>query len=134
MSTTADLLAAGKRYYVPVYKPRETILERGLGARVWDREGKEYVDFGAGIAVFESLPPGLGNVRGKRRGVAEEGADAERPLGVIAPQPAAGHKFPVVAVAMRSGFGVFEAAILLEGVDIGRVEQRVEDFVVGISH
>lgn len=49
--TTQDLLAAGKHYYLPVYKPREVILERGLGARVWDREGKEYVDFGAGIAV-----------------------------------------------------------------------------------
>ena len=59
----------------------------------------------AGIAVLESLPPGLGNVRGKRRGVAEEGVDAEGPLGVIAPQPAAGQKFPVVAVAMRSGSG-----------------------------
>ena len=51
MPTTADLLAAGKRYYVPIYKPRETILERGQGSRVWDRDGKEYVDFGAGIAV-----------------------------------------------------------------------------------
>jgi len=51
MTTTADLLAAGKRYYVPIYKPRETILERGQGSRVWDRDGKEYVDFGAGIAV-----------------------------------------------------------------------------------
>ncbi len=50
-TTTADLLAAGKRYYVPVYKPRETILERGLGSRVRDHDGKEYVDFGAGIAV-----------------------------------------------------------------------------------
>ncbi len=50
-STTADLLAAGKHYYLPVYKPREVILERGRGARVWDREGKEYLDFGAGIAV-----------------------------------------------------------------------------------
>src|SRR5579883_658722 len=51
MHSTADLLAAGKRFYVSVYKPREVILERGLGARVWDRDGKEYVDFGAGIAV-----------------------------------------------------------------------------------
>ena len=50
-SITAELLAAGRNYYVPVYKPREVILERGLGARVWDREGKEYIDFGAGIAV-----------------------------------------------------------------------------------
>lgn len=51
MPTTADLLAAGKTYYVPVYKPRETILDRGQGSRVWDKDGKEYIDFTAGIAV-----------------------------------------------------------------------------------
>jgi acetylornithine/N-succinyldiaminopimelate aminotransferase len=50
-NTTTDLLATGKHYFVPVYKQREVILERGLDARVWDREGKEYIDFGAGIAV-----------------------------------------------------------------------------------
>ena len=51
MSTTAELLAAGQKYYLPVYRPREVILERGQGARVWDREGKEYLDLSAGIAV-----------------------------------------------------------------------------------
>jgi acetylornithine/N-succinyldiaminopimelate aminotransferase len=51
MSDTADLLAAGQHYYLPVYRPREVILERGQGARVWDRDGKEYVDLSAGIAV-----------------------------------------------------------------------------------
>jgi acetylornithine/N-succinyldiaminopimelate aminotransferase len=48
---TTELLAAGRKYYVPIYKQRETILERGFGARVWDKDGKEYIDFGAGIAV-----------------------------------------------------------------------------------
>lgn len=51
MSDTADLLAAGKHYYLPVYRPREVILERGQGARIWDRDGNEYVDLSAGIAV-----------------------------------------------------------------------------------
>ena len=51
MSASADLLAAGQHYYLPVYRPREVILERGQGARVWDREGKEYIDLSAGIAV-----------------------------------------------------------------------------------
>lgn len=51
MSDTTDLLAAGQRYYLPVYRPREVILERGEGARVWGRDGKEYVDLSAGIAV-----------------------------------------------------------------------------------
>ena len=51
MSDTADLLAAGQHYYLPVYRPREVILERGQGARVWDRDGNEYLDLSAGIAV-----------------------------------------------------------------------------------
>ena len=51
MTTTFDLLAAGQQYYLPVYRPREVILERGQGARVWDREGKDYIDLSAGIAV-----------------------------------------------------------------------------------
>ncbi len=48
---TAALLALGRERYLPIYRPRELILERGLGARVWDAQGREFVDFGAGIAV-----------------------------------------------------------------------------------
>lgn len=48
---TAGLLALGRERYLPVYRPRELVLERGQGARVWDSAGREYVDFGAGIAV-----------------------------------------------------------------------------------
>ena len=40
MSTTAELLATGQQYYLPVYRPREVILERGQGARVWDRKAR----------------------------------------------------------------------------------------------
>ncbi len=50
-ATTVDLLALGARRYVPLYRQRAMVLERGLGARVWDRDGREYVDLSAGIAV-----------------------------------------------------------------------------------
>ncbi|HNR92269.1 MAG TPA: acetylornithine/succinylornithine family transaminase [Dokdonella sp.] len=36
---------------MPVYRPRELVLERGQGSRLWDIEGREYIDFAAGIAV-----------------------------------------------------------------------------------
>ena len=49
--TTADLVALGQQRYLPVYRQREVILERGQGARLWDRDGHEYIDFSAGIAV-----------------------------------------------------------------------------------
>ena len=50
-STTPDLLALGPRYWLPVYKPRAVVLDHGKCARVWDRDGRDYIDFGAGIAV-----------------------------------------------------------------------------------
>ena len=49
--TTASLLDLGKRYWLPVYKPRDLLLDHGKGSRVWDNEGRDYIDFGAGIAV-----------------------------------------------------------------------------------
>lgn len=45
------LISLADRYYLPVYRPREVVLERGQGARVWDRQGREYIDLSAGIAV-----------------------------------------------------------------------------------
>lgn len=50
-ASTDSLIALAKRHWVPVYRPREIVLERGEGARVWDRDGRDYIDFGAGIAV-----------------------------------------------------------------------------------
>lgn len=39
------------QFFVPVYDPAKFIPERGLGSRVWDTKGREYVDFSGGIAV-----------------------------------------------------------------------------------
>ncbi|MFH7565183.1 aspartate aminotransferase family protein [Oceanimonas smirnovii] len=36
---------------VPNYAPAQSIPVRGLGARVWDQQGKEFIDFAGGIAV-----------------------------------------------------------------------------------
>ena len=48
---TRELVATGQRRYVPNYAPKEMILDRGAGARMWDLDGNEYVDLGAGIGV-----------------------------------------------------------------------------------
>ncbi|OIQ25409.1 aspartate aminotransferase family protein [uncultured Vibrio sp.] len=36
---------------VPCYNPMEMIPVKGQGARVWDQDGQEYIDFAGGIAV-----------------------------------------------------------------------------------
>ena len=48
---TAQLIQRGKRYWLPVYKPRDVVLDHGRGSRLWDTDGRDYVDLGAGIAV-----------------------------------------------------------------------------------
>lgn len=50
-ASVESLLALGRDVLLPVYRQRELVLERGQGARLWDSEGRDYVDFGAGIAV-----------------------------------------------------------------------------------
>ena len=50
-SPVQSLVDLGKRYWLPVYKPRDLVLDHGKGARVWDTERRDYIDFGAGIAV-----------------------------------------------------------------------------------
>jgi len=38
-------------YMMPNYAPASMIPIRGLGSRMWDQEGREYIDFAGGIAV-----------------------------------------------------------------------------------
>jgi acetylornithine/N-succinyldiaminopimelate aminotransferase len=40
-----------EEFVVPNYGRYDVVLVRGLGSRVWDEDGKGYLDFGAGIAV-----------------------------------------------------------------------------------
>lgn len=47
-ASTIDLY---RENVLPTYGRFEVVIDRGLGARVWDEAGREYLDFGAGIAV-----------------------------------------------------------------------------------
>jgi succinylornithine aminotransferase len=38
-------------YMVPNYAPADAVMVRGQGSRVWDQEGREYIDLAGGIAV-----------------------------------------------------------------------------------
>ncbi len=51
MSETEDLMARAGRCLADTYARFPVVLVRGEGCRVWDVEGKEYLDFVAGIAV-----------------------------------------------------------------------------------
>lgn len=48
---TQDVIELEKKYFLPVGKRLPVTLVRGEGTRVWDIEGREYIDFVAGIAA-----------------------------------------------------------------------------------
>lgn len=51
MNTSEELIALHKQYVMSTYAPGLVLL-KGKGAKVWDANGKEYLDFLAGIAVL----------------------------------------------------------------------------------
>lgn len=48
---TQSLLRQYKQDYFPIYSPRDMVLDHGKGVRMWDVDGNDYLDLGAGIAV-----------------------------------------------------------------------------------
>ena len=48
---TKQLMEWSAKYHTPNYGRTPLVLVRGDGARVWDSDGKEYLDFTSGIAV-----------------------------------------------------------------------------------
>jgi acetylornithine/N-succinyldiaminopimelate aminotransferase len=50
-TTESETCKLFQEFVVPTYGRYDLVLVRGRGSRVWDVEGKEYLDFGAGIAV-----------------------------------------------------------------------------------
>ena len=67
---TKTLLEWSAKYHTPNYGSRAPIvLVRGDGVRVWDTEGREYLDFGAGIAVTS-----LGHCHPRVTGAIQEAA------------------------------------------------------------
>jgi predicted acetylornithine/succinylornithine family transaminase len=67
---TKSLLEWSAQYHTPNYGARSPIcLVRGDGVRVWDTDGREYLDFGAGIAVTS-----LGHCHPRVTGAIQEAA------------------------------------------------------------
>lgn len=51
MTTTSDTVSQGLERLLPTYARVDLTIVRGDGCRVWDSAGREYLDFGGGIAV-----------------------------------------------------------------------------------
>jgi acetylornithine/N-succinyldiaminopimelate aminotransferase len=51
MTATDSLVGRAQKVFTPNYRQAPVVLVRGQGARVWDAEGREYLDCIAGIAT-----------------------------------------------------------------------------------
>lgn len=62
--TAAQVIAGDHAHIIQAYKRGPLVLSHGEGMKVWDADGKEYLDFMAGIAVnaLGHSDPGIGKV------------------------------------------------------------------------
>ena len=51
MANSADWIAKEQKYYAQTVRRQPVVIVKGEGTRVWDADGKEYLDFVAGWAV-----------------------------------------------------------------------------------
>ena len=51
MPSSSDWIAVEQKYYAQTVRRQPVVIVRGEGTRVWDADGKEYLDFVAGWAV-----------------------------------------------------------------------------------
>lgn len=51
VTKTEQIIQAGQRYVMNTYNRMPLVVARGEGSRIWDVEGKEYLDFVGGLAV-----------------------------------------------------------------------------------
>ncbi len=50
MTTSTDIITKYQKYVMPTYTTPSLVLVKGKGSRVWDNDGKVYMDFVGGIA------------------------------------------------------------------------------------
>jgi predicted acetylornithine/succinylornithine family transaminase len=65
----SEIIALYDRYVVPSYGRFSLVFVRGKSARVWDADGKEYLDFGGGIAVNVLGHAALAEILAKQAGI-----------------------------------------------------------------
>jgi len=123
--TNADIIALNERYLFPTYARAPLAIVRGEGCRVWDADGKEYLDFFSSTVVTS-----LGHVHPRLTRAIHDQADKilhvsnlhhSEPQAVLA-QLLCEHSFGDRVFFCNSGAEANEAAIKLArkyGADFG---------------
>ncbi|HSE95722.1 MAG TPA: acetylornithine transaminase, partial [Methylomirabilota bacterium] len=113
---TATLLDLANRYLFQNYARVPLCLVRGEGARVWDTEGKEYLDFVGGIAVDalgHSHPKIVGAIREQATSLLHVSNLYQIPSQIHLAKLLCDHSFADRAFFCNSGTEANEAAIKL---------------------
>ncbi|MEW6377981.1 MAG: acetylornithine transaminase [bacterium] len=51
MPDTEEIINLTQKYLIPTYNRQAVVFERGQGCRLWDTEGRKYLDFVSGLGV-----------------------------------------------------------------------------------
>ena len=52
MAGNEQIISLGEQVFYKTYNRFPVVFDHGIGMHLYDTEGKEYLDFGAGIAVM----------------------------------------------------------------------------------
>jgi predicted acetylornithine/succinylornithine family transaminase len=132
MPTQAEILDATSKYIVPNYGPRLRAMVRGRGSRIWDADGKEYVDFfagfgGAGIAGH-CHPAIVEAVRKQAETLMCHGNFFTNQPQVDLARRIAEHSFPGKVFYCHSGTEANEAALKLVRLAAGEGRYKIISF------
>ena len=114
--TNKTLLDLAHRYLFQNYAPAPLCLVRGEGARVWDTDGREYLDFVGGIAVDalgHSHPKIVGAIREQATALLQVSNLYQIPSQIHLAKLLCDHSFGDRAFFCNSGAEANEAAIKL---------------------
>ena len=133
----SDLRARYNQVMLPVFSPPPPVLVRGCGARVWDDAGREYVDFGSGVAVLSlgHAPPSIVKAVGEQAAKLMHTSNLHvNDAATLLAQKLVSETFAERVFLCNSGTEANEAAIKLaryRGVQINPQKYRVLAFSGG---
>ena len=132
MATQTELLAESNEYLIPNYGPRMLAIVRGQGARLWDADGKEYIDFfpgfGAGGVAGHCHPAIVAAVKAQAETLLSHGNFFTNPPEIALAKAITQHAFGGKVFFCHSGAEANEAAIKLVRLAAGEGKYKIISF------
>jgi len=132
MSTQAELIERTNRLLMPNYGPPLLAIARGQGSKVWDADGKEYIDmfagFGGGGVAGHCHPAVVDAIKSQAETLLSHGNFFTNAPQLALAERITGHAFGGKVFYCHSGGEANEAAIKLVRLAAGRGRYKIISF------